>query len=208
MKLYLSSYRVPTPSDLFDLFPNPPDRIKTAIIPNGKDYELPHERGVKLDELVNDLEKLGPSTEIVDLRDHDDSAQVYESLKDFDFIWVAGGNCFVLRSEMRRSGFDKIIEKLLGEGKVYGGESAGAVVAGLTLQGTEVADEPELADQIIWEGLALTSRIISPHADNFDFPEYTNHMRKLYAGEGRVLYLNDNQAFVINDGNERVTTKA
>ncbi len=198
MKLYLSSYRIPTPNDLFKLLAKSPQQVKVALVPNAQDDKLPEERAVGIDEVANDLEKHGLASEVVDLREYDEAEHLYEVLKNYDLIWVAGGNTFVIRSEMRRSGFDKIIDKLLEEGKVYAGESAGAIVAGLTLQGVEVADDPGLADEIIWEGLGLTDRIIAPHADNLDFPEYINHMKKLYKDNDRVLYMNDNQAFVIN----------
>jgi len=56
-----------------------------------------------------------------------------------------GGNTYVLRYEMRRSGFDVIIKDLLAAGIVYGGDSAGALVAGLSIAGVESADEPEFA---------------------------------------------------------------
>lgn len=198
MKLYLSSYRFPEPEELLRLFVKYPLASKLAIIPNAQDYRLPDERGDRLDELTADLAKIGLESDIVDLREHEDAEILYETLKNYDGLWVAGGNSFVIRSEMRRSGFDSIIQKLLKLGLVYCGESAGAIVAGLTLQGTEPADEPELADHIIWEGLGLTERIIAPHADNQAFTEYINHMKKLYKGNDRVLYLNDDQAFIVN----------
>lgn len=198
MKLYLSSYRVPTPDELFALLPKPPEQCQLLIIPNGKDDQLPEERAAKLDELTADLEKLGFSVDTTDLRDYDDSNLLYEHLKQTDVIWVAGGNSFVLRAEMRRSGFDSVINRLLEEGKVYAGESAGAIVAGLTLQGSEIGDDPQLADPIIWEGLGLTDRIIAPHAGSPDFLEYINHMKKLYKDNNRVVYLQDNQAFVVH----------
>lgn len=206
MKLYLSSYRVPTPNDLFALLPKPPEQCRVAVIPNAKDYKLPEERWLKIDELVNDLGKLGFSCEVIDLRDYDAGDQIYNVLKDFDVLWLAGGNSFVLRAEMRRSGLDTIINKLLDEGKIYCGESAGAIVAGLTLQGSELGDEPQLADQIIWEGLGLTERIIAPHADSPDFLEYINHMKKLYKDSDRVVYLNDNQALVTNGSEQHIST--
>ncbi|MES2971696.1 MAG: Type 1 glutamine amidotransferase-like domain-containing protein [Patescibacteria group bacterium] len=205
MKLYLTSYRVPTPGDLVELVGKPPVETRVVIIPNAKDYELPQDRGFKLDELTSDLQKMGflqPDT--VDLREFDDGEQVYEALKSYDLLWVAGGNSFVLRSEMHRSGFDKVIRRLLDEGQVYGGESAGAIVAGLSLQGFEVGDDPELADQIIWEGLGLTDRIIAPHADSPNFIEYVNHMKKLYKDNDRVMYLKDTQVLVVDGNNVRI----
>lgn len=198
MKLYLSSYRFPKPEELLSLFLKPPAGCRIAVIPNAQDYRLPQERGVRLDELSADLAKIGLQSDVVDLREYDEGETLYQTLKSYDGLWVAGGNCFVIRSEMRRSGFENIVNKLLDFGLVYCGESAGAIVAGLTLQGSEPADEPELADQIIWEGLGLTERIIAPHADNPEFVEYINHMKKIYAGNDRVIYLNDDQTLIIN----------
>lgn len=199
MKLYLSSYRVPKPQELFELLLKPPAGCRVAIIPNAKDYKLPDERKLKLDELTADLQKLGLESDVVDLRDFSEGEAVYEALYPYDALWVAGGNTFVLRYEMRRSGFDSIIVKLLHAGLVYCGESAGAIVAGPTLRGSEVADEPELAKEIIWEGLGLTDKIIAPHADSLDFPGYIDHMKNLYKDSDQVVYLNDDQAFVVNN---------
>lgn len=38
MKLYLSSYRIPTPEDLFKLVGEDPHDISVALIPNAMDY--------------------------------------------------------------------------------------------------------------------------------------------------------------------------
>lgn len=198
MKLYLSSYRIPTPHDLESLLTKPFSECRTAIIPNGKDHNLPGERAEKLDELYADLAGLGIRADIVDLRDYENPKQLQQILSGYGFIWVAGGNTYVLRWEMRRSGFDQAIKGWLDKGGVYGGESAGAIVAGLSLKGFEVADDPELADELLWEGISLTDKIIAPHMDSPDFTEYVNYIRKLYGDDERVVYLNDNEAFVIN----------
>jgi dipeptidase E len=196
VKLYLSSYRVPTPDALFALLPKPPTECSIAVIPNAQDDKLPQERAQRIDELIYDLAKFGFKTEVIDLREYDEGQSLREQLQGHDVVWAAGGNTFVLRSEMHRSGFDAIIRELLENGLVYCGESAGAIVAGLTLKGTEIADDPDLADELIWEGLALMDKIIIPHADNANFQEYINHIKKQYDGDSRVVYLNDDQAIV------------
>src|SRR5690349_4405738 len=99
MKLYLSSYRIPTPDSLFELLPKPPIECTVAIIPNAKDYKLPEERAASLDELIFDLGKYGLKTEVVDLRDYEEPESLDKKLRNFDALWVAGGNTFMLRSE-------------------------------------------------------------------------------------------------------------
>lgn len=68
-----------------------------------------------------------------------------------------GGNTFSLRYEMKRSGFEGAIRQLLDDGIVYGGDSARALVAGLSIAGIESVDRPEFAEEIINEGLGLCS---------------------------------------------------
>jgi len=206
MKLYLSSYRIPTPNDLAGLLGKPLSDCRLAVIPNAKDYHLPNIRAQKLDELIADLAQLELSGDVVDLRDYDNSEQLQSVLSVYDLFWLAGGNTYVLRSEMHRSGFDQIITALLQTGKVYGGESAGAIVAGITLEGFEVGDDPDLANEVFWDGLGLVENIIAPHMDSLDFIEYVNHIKKLYSGNERVIYLNDNQALVVNDLEQRIVT--
>ena len=206
MKLYLSSYRVPAPKDLEALLGKPLSKCRTVIIPNAKDYKPAQERAQKLAELETDLAHLGLRTEVADLRDFDNPERLLNVIGEYDLLWVAGGNTYVLRYEMRRSGLDKIIRELLQGGRVYGGESAGAIAAGPSLRGFDVADSPSLAPDLIWEGLGLTEKIIAPHMDNPDFNKYTVHIKKYYAEDDRVIYLNDNQALVVNGEKQTIVT--
>ena len=51
-----------------------------------------------------------------------------------DIIFVEGGNTFYLLKAIRKTGFEKVIKKLLKKGKVYIGVSAGSIVAGRTIR--------------------------------------------------------------------------
>jgi dipeptidase E len=195
MKLYLTSYRIPTPSDVYDLIGSRSPRC--ALIENAKDYRPDDEREYKLQETNSYLEGLGWVISRIDLRTYIDTTALYEDLLTYDCLFVAGGNTFSLRQAMMRSGFDKIAEALVGKGMVYIGESAGAIVAGRTLKGTETADELAAVDEIIWEGLGLVDKVLAPHADNQEFGEYIAHIKTMYE-EGQLVLLNDNQAYVAN----------
>lgn len=73
---------------------------------------------------------------------------------------------------MYRSGFDQIVKELLmKDSVVYGGENAGAIVAGPSISGVESADEPEFAESIIREGLGIATSVILPHVDNVRFSD-------------------------------------
>lgn len=205
MKLYLSSYRVPTPHDLIELVGKPARQIKVALIPNAKDYYAKRARDYKNNQLVEYFKNLGLHADIVDLADFE-QATLKEKLQNYDVIWAVGGNTFCLRYEMRRSGFENIMPKLLGQGMVYGGDSAGACVAGPTLKGVETSDVPDFAEQIIWEGLNMTDKIIIPHADNVMFAEDLKPMLEMYKDNPNVVVLNDNQAYVIDGLKQTLVT--
>lgn len=201
MKLYLSSYRIPTPDDLSSLLGKPLDKVAVALIPNAKDYYSDLAWKFKVNDFVAYMERLGLDVEIVDLRHYSDGQTLRDKLSGFDLIWAMGGNTFVLRYEMKRSGFDEIIGELLNRGKVYGGDSAGALVAGLSLAGIEAADQPEFAREVIKDGIGLVKAHILPHVDNPAFAEVGTVFRELHKAD-EVIELKDSQA-VIFDGTAR-----
>lgn len=104
----------------------------------------------------------------------------------------------MLRYEMRRSKFDKIIKGLLEEGKVYGGDSAGALVAGVSIAGVELVDEPSFAEELVEEGLNLVPCVIFPHVDDLEFASILPSFKNLHDGRD-VITLKDSQAVVFNE---------
>lgn len=178
-----------------------------ALIPNAKDYKTPEEYDLSLQDVTAAFGELGLVGKVIDLRGFSDHKVLLDVLKNYDLIWALGGNSFILRYEMRRSGFDKILGTLLDDGMVYGGESAGAIVMGRSLEGIELADDPLLAKEIIYEGVGLVNAVIVPHADNSD-PAYQAsvsailrvHSDKPYP----VITLNDDQALVINGDRQEI----
>jgi len=107
----------------------------------------------------------------IDLRHHfADRSALVSALASVSFFWATGGNAFVLNLAMRLSGFADVFRGPLDEGSlVYGGYSAGAVVAGTSLRGIELLDRiddlPEAypSAQVLWEGLGLVDGVIVPH---------------------------------------------
>lgn len=207
MKLHLSSYRVPVPNALRQLLHRPFHETKAAIIPNAKDHNPTQERIKKLNELTNDLRHLGFKLNEVDLKQYADPQKLLEDLRRYHLVWVAGGNTFVLRQAMHDSGFDRIAHELLADGRtLYAGESAGAIVAGASLRGSETADDIQATETVVLDGLKLVNKIIAPHADSPDYPDYIVHMEKLYQRDDRLLKLNDNQAFIVDGSRHEVVT--
>ena len=109
----------------------------------------------------------------------------------------------MLRYEMRRSGFDKVIKELLDDGKVFGGFSAGALVAGISIAGVEMDDEPEFAEEVIKEGLSLVPFVILPHVDDPAYKDILLAFRDIHKDKD-IIELKDSQAVIFNDTEHKV----
>jgi dipeptidase E len=163
MKLFLSSLTVSADHlpRFIELVGKKPDQIKLGLIENAIDvFEgTPAWVGAHRDTLKGH----GMHIEHIDLREFSDPAKLHKTLSDLDVIWVGGGNTFYLRYILSKSGADKIIAELVGKGTVYAGSSAGAIVAGPTLNHFQEADNAELSPELILTGMELTDVVVVPH---------------------------------------------
>jgi len=75
------------------------------------------------------MREMGFNVEEIDIEGKKE-AEVMKLLELKDIIFVEGGNTFYLLKAMRACHFEKIIRKLLKEGKVYVGAGEGSIVAG------------------------------------------------------------------------------
>ncbi len=119
---------------------------------------------------MSELASLGIAGTPLDLRDYfGNPAGLRAALSRYDLVWVTGGNAFVLRRAMKQSGFDDVITDMLDRDEiVYGGFSAGAVVAAPGLEGIHLMDDPDEVPagydpEPVWEGLGLIDHAIVPH---------------------------------------------
>ncbi len=203
MKLYLSSYRVPTLEEFYELMEKR-EGISAALITNAKDYRDFERKEGKIESLSEYLGSIGVASTTVDLRDYSRSENVYEALKNYDLIYAIGGNTFNLRQAMKTSGFDMAIRDLLGRGAVYAGESAGAIVMGTSLKGFETMDSlEEVRGEVAWEGIGLVDKVMIPHADS---PDYRDRVLPLSHQYKDPIVLNDNQAYIIDGNSQRLVT--
>jgi dipeptidase E len=170
MRLYLSSERLGERAGALLAMVG---GSRVAVIANGYDACTRLARNVYRAEAydpIAEFQSLGLVAEELDLRAYfGDPWSLQQRLGAFDLVWVMGGNSFVLRRAMKQSGFDTVIRELLeADAIAYGGYAAGAVVAGPSLRGLELMDDPwELPDgydePLIWHGLGLTPFAIVPH---------------------------------------------
>jgi dipeptidase E len=171
MQLFLSSYRFGNfESGLLEIVG---DDAHVAVITNAKDDKEASERLASVKDLFNSFSGIGVTPHELDLRRYfGNSEDLALELDKYDFVWLAGGNTFVLRRALKYSGADTIIsERVRDNSLLYGGESAGAIVATPTLKGVEFGDDPYVipdgyVDEEIWDGLGLVPFCIVPHYES------------------------------------------
>lgn len=148
----------------------------------------------------------GFQLDVVDLRRWQGQQEALrDKLSGKDVIWLGGGNTFYLRWILKKTGADEIIRECVRNGKVYAGWSAGAVVAGPTLEYFDTMDDTQESPEIIWEGLNLTDIVVVPHLDNKDFAEDAQVANEQLRAAGyHTIFIGDHQVLVVNGDEQKI----
>jgi dipeptidase E len=205
VKLLLTSFTTSADQDreLERLLGKPLSETTVAYIENACD---PYGDEAALVEGREEQRRKGYDVEVVDLRQwRSDRAGLQRKLASKDMFLLAGGNPFYLRWLLKVTGADEIITDLVAQGRVYVAASAAAVVAGPTLRHFENQDDPNAAEEVIWEGLRLTETVVVPHVDNADFGAGCREAGEKLRAEGYpTQHITDAQALLIDGETRRV----
>lgn len=202
MKLILSSagfYTQNIIDECAQLVGKPKAEIDIAVINEAYAGELGDHRWL-VEDLVRIKNAFGGTFELTNLLALDIKT-VEERIKMADVIYVEGGNTDYLMSVFSKTGFDKLLPKLLKD-KVYVGSSAGAVVAGKRVS-TDTYQQ-------IYGGrntygttmyLGLVDFALKPHMGSEFFPKNRpNILHKALAGHNGTTYgLTDDSAIIIDE---------
>lgn len=210
MRLYLASTR--SPEGFRDLVAMADRGRRAAVILNAADF-IPAESREAYARTVYDPVALfrdeGFEAFDLDLRTFfGRPGDLAAELADVGLVWAVGGNSFLLRRAMRQSGFDALVGPLLLQDRlVYGGWSAGAVVAGPSLTGLDAMDRPDVLAEgyepaVVWEGLGLVAPIIVPHyrSQHLESAAAENAVARLTALGEPFVALRDGEALVMDNG--------
>lgn len=112
MKYYLSSLKIGNSKEKLLQITESGNK-NVAYINNALDFATDLVRRNKSDELdIEDIISLGFNVSILDLKQYfNKENELEETLKQYDVIWVRGGNTFVLAQAMKLSGFAEIVLK-------------------------------------------------------------------------------------------------
>jgi dipeptidase E len=118
--------------------------------------------------------------------------------KDYDVVFVCGGNTFDYLDRIRKTGLDKfIIDFSRKKDSVYVGVSAGSIIAGPNIEISAWGDEGEKNNVNLKDlkGLALTNFSIYPHYRE-DLKSELEEFRKRVSYP--VIELQDDQVVILN----------
>jgi dipeptidase E len=206
MKLFLSSQAITKKQapHLIKLVGKQAKGIHLAVIENAADVENSPKDWLFRNRKM--FEDHGFNVEYVDLKQYAKDVGLLErKLVTKDVIWFGGGNTYYLRWLIHDLGIENLIKNLAENGKVYGGGSAGSIVAGPTLKHFETADDINEAPEVLLGGLNMTNKVVLPHMDNAKYAPIMKDLNdKLRADGYQTVPLTDAQALVINGSEEKV----
>ncbi|WP_042200870.1 peptidase E [Paenibacillus camerounensis] len=143
------------------------------------------------------LEKLGV---IIDELEISTSTinEISTKLRSNDFIYVTGGNTFFLLQELKRTGADEIIIEEVNAGKLYIGESAGAMVAAANIEYVKAMDSHKKSSGLLnFDALGLVDFYTVPHYTNFPFKKSAQKIMDNYSSTLKLSPISNNEAILV-----------
>jgi len=132
---------------------------------------------------------------------------LFDEVKDTNVIYVCGGNTFYIMKQFRKTGLDKIVIKLVNQGKIYVGVSAGSVIAGpdIEIAGWGIDGDKNDIDLKDLTGFNFTNIAVFPHFEKDKHKQEVEEFRKKV--DYPVIELTDNQAIFIKEEDCKIVGK-
>ena len=207
MKLFLTALMISSAQvgELKKLAGKRAREIKIALIENATE---PYPEGQSwIEGNLKSLKSFGFEVELIDLKKYKGKLVKFESmLANKDVVWLGGGNTFYLRWILKDVGVDKIVTKRVKDNAIiFGGDSAGAIVAGPTLKYFDSADDPNDSPGVVLDGLNIIKQVIVPHMDNEKFEAVIHGINDRLRSDGfETIPLNDGQALLIDGAEHKI----
>ena len=163
--------------------------IPTAALPDKLDFHIEYSKDLlsEMGLIVDELEiSTAPHLDIVN------------KLEKNDYIYVTGGNTFFLLQEMNRSGAGNLMKTQINAGKLYIGESAGAILAAPDIGYARDTDDPLVAPQLkTFEALSMIDFYPVPHYKNDPLKEAVELVISKYDTKLPLVPFSDSQAILV-----------
>lgn len=201
MKLLLTSAGFENPKigkKFLELVGKPASKIKVVYVPTAAWPEIDHSY---VEFYKKELIRVGIKESNILVLDINRKI-AYSEIKDFDVIFVGGGNTFYLLHQIKKFGFDKVIKNFMKSGGVYFGISAGSYIACPTIEAAGWAPSDKNAVGLKdLTALNFVPFLITAHY----VPKYKKIINEAEAKtKYEVKRLTDKQAVLVNDRETRV----
>lgn len=208
MKLVLSSFLTDNlPNSFSEAMGKPLFQSKCMIILNAVDLKN-DERRKFVDDLIVKTFHDFQEVKRLDLREFvGANSDLQRAIADTDLLWIIGGDLFYLNYLIVKSGLKDVLMKKIenGEHFVCGGDSAGAIVFGPTLEKFELADDLSKAPEVFYEGMGLTNFVVVPHQDNEKYGPVVLKIKEMLQRKGfKIVGIGDNESMVIDSGELKI----
>lgn len=226
MKLFLASQDLGAHADVLQQMVG--DKRHAFVISNARDYYNDEARiAGSVEKTFDNLSKIGIEAERLDLRlyfgKQSELADLIEQ-KQIGLIFSIGGNVICLATAIRASGLDEIIKQGVADDKfVYGGYSAGSMVAGndLSLYQFDVKPGESVPPHRIADvtndiyglapyerGIGLIPQYVVPHMDRADHIDaMRERIAKIKQASAEAICLNDADIFMVDGDNMQILRK-
>ena len=143
------------------------------------------------------LEKMGLEVDTLEISTA--SAQEIEhTIMKNDFIYLTGGNSFYLLQELKRTGADLAIKAAVQSGKLYIGESAGAIAASPSIGYVEKMDSIKKAPLLSeYTALGLVDFYTVPHHTNAPFKKTVETILATYSEQLPLKAISNKEAILV-----------
>lgn len=188
-----------------EVLPNSPSDYKIAFIPTAADT---YEDKSFVEEDRQKLSEKGFQLTEYDIKEKN-KEQLLNDLQSFDALYVAGGNSFYLLEKCQQSGFAEVVKILVEKGIVYIGGSAGAAVAGKSLEPVASLDDPSKAPDLqSTDGFGLVDIVILPHYGKEKYASLYKKIIDEYKEKYELVPITDEQAILVDETGYKVIPSA
>lgn len=173
--------------------------IPTAALPDKLDFHIKYSKELlsKMGLIVDELE--------ISTAAHSD---IVKKLVDNDYIYVAGGNTFFLLQEMNRTGAGNLIKTQINAGKLFIGESAGAILLAPDIEYSKDTDNPLAAPQLkTYESLNIIDFYPVPHYKDDTLKEAVEIVISKYGTELPLVPFSNSQAILVMGNEKQIVSK-
>lgn len=204
MNLFLSSIFANVVHVFAKTFRLTPAECQVAFIANASD-PYPSHPWTDIDR--NALVRTGFNVLDIDLR-VTRGKELQAKLQHCDILFVAGGNVSYLLGIARTSGLLECARRMVEQGKMYVGSSAGSILAGPSVEPYYNSDRQELETLghsitlTNFEGMKLVKIVVMPHYNKPPFrEEFEKDIVPTFKNKFELVSLTDDQAIAVKDSN-------